>query len=116
MYRVLSPERATLGLTLGWSAALDHEHLNAFCRERGIFLHHLDDWRHAFINSYPSSNSKSNNALRLELTQIKKELNRKEKARAETAALLVLQKSTQRSWRNRHDDHFPRTPTITDVF
>lgn len=80
------------------SAALDQEPLNAFCREQGIFPHHLEAWKHAFINSYPSSNTKADNALRLELTQIKKELNRKEKALAEAAALLVLQKKCQAFW------------------
>jgi len=80
------------------SAALDQEPLNAFCRKQGIFPHHLDDWKQAFINSYPSSNTKTDNALRLELNQVKKELNRKEKALAEAAALLVLQKKCQAFW------------------
>ncbi|TAK59871.1 transposase [Methylobacter sp.] len=80
------------------SAGLEGEHLNAFCREQGIFPHHLDAWKQAFINSNSSPSPTTDKSLRIELNQVKKELNRKEKALAEAAALLVLQKKCQAFW------------------
>jgi len=80
------------------SAGLEGDPLNAFCREQGIFPHHLDAWKQGFINSNSSPRSTTDKSLRTELNQVKKELNRKEKALAETAALLVLQKKCQAFW------------------
>jgi transposase-like protein len=80
------------------SAGLEGEPLNAFCREQGIFPHHLDTWKQAFINSNWGPSPTTDKALRTELNQVKKELNRKEKALAEAAALLVLQKKCQALW------------------
>ena len=84
------------------SFALDGEALNAFCREQGIFTHHLDTWKNEFIkNTNKAENigkSTTDKQLRDENKQLKKELNRKEKALAETAALLVLQKKCQAFW------------------
>lgn len=68
------------------SAGLEGERLNAFCREQ------------AFINSNSSPSPTTDKSLRIELNQVKKELNRKEKALAEAAALLVLQKKCQAFW------------------
>lgn len=80
------------------SAGLKGESLNAFCREQGIFPHHLDAWKQDFINSNSRPSPTTDKSLRAELNQVKKELNRKEKALAETAALLVLQKKCQAFW------------------
>ena len=54
-------------------------------------------------------NSKANNPsevknLRAENNALKKELNRKDKALAETAALLVLQKKVRAIWGESEDD------------
>lgn len=80
------------------SASLESGALNAFCREQGIFPHHLDTWKQDFINSKSTSSPTTDKSLRSELKQVKKELNRKERALAETAALLVLQKKCQAFW------------------
>jgi transposase-like protein len=84
------------------SAALQGEALHSFCRAQGIFSHHLEAWKAEFIketqqaeNSRKSSSDKS---LRDENAQLKKELLRKDKALAEAAALLVLQKKFQAFW------------------
>jgi len=69
-----------------------------YCRENGIFPHHLDEWRNSFIKNDKKSgksNSDNINKLKKENTALHKELRRKEKALAETAALLVLQKKFQ---------------------
>ncbi len=84
------------------SATLEGEALHAFCREQGIFSHHLQHWQAEFIQArdpvIPPVKSRQAKALREENKQLKKELNRKEKALAETAALLVLQKKCQAFW------------------
>lgn len=84
------------------SAALQGEALHSFCREQGIFRHHLEAWKAEFIketqqaeNSRKSSSDKS---LRDENAQLKKQLYRKDKALAEASALLVLQKKFQAFW------------------
>ncbi len=84
------------------SAALDDEALNAFCRQQGIFRHHLASWKDEFVKktgqAEQSGKSRSDKSLRDKIKQLEKELNRKEKALAEAAALLVLQKKCQAFW------------------
>ena len=82
------------------SHGLKEEDLNAFCRAQGVFPHHLKAWRQAFINgTHPvAPQAPSDKSLRDENKQLKKDLNRKEKALAEAAALLVLQKKFQAFW------------------
>ncbi len=102
------------------SVALEGEALNAFCRQHGIFPHHLDVWKDEFIKktdkAEQSGKSRSDKSLRDEIKQLEKELNRKEKALAEAAALLVLQKSAERSGRKRRDDFSCRTRTMVGIF
>ena len=84
------------------SSTLNGEALNGFCREQGIFTHHLETWKADFIKETRkteiSPKSRSDKSLREENEQLRKELNRKEKALAEAAALLVLQKKFQAFW------------------
>lgn len=81
---------------LNESHGLADEALNAWCREKGLFAHHLTQWRmdfcHAAINETPRLNKEEFRALKEENQKLKRELTRKEKALAEAAALLVLQK------------------------
>ena len=81
------------------SSALEGEALNAFCRQQGLFTHPLETWKKAFLLSQQSvTKMTSDKVLRNENKRLKKELNRKEKALAETAALLVLQKKFNAFW------------------
>jgi transposase-like protein len=86
-------------LALHQSHGLADESLNAWCRERGLFAHHLRQWRVDFCVAGASANRRENNQEVRELkqanAQLQRELNRKEKALAEAAALLVLQKKYQ---------------------
>ena len=80
------------------TASMDVEQCSQYCREKGIFPHHLDDWRDNFIKSdkEPAPPGKADvTKLKKENVALQKELRRKEKALAETAALLVLQKKFQ---------------------
>ena len=85
-------------------ASLAAEKISEICREQGIFPHHIKQWRQEFANrssvNTTVSTRSDNKALRKENKALKKELNRKDKALAETAALLVLQKKVNVIWGN----------------
>jgi len=81
------------------SHGLSEEALNAWCRQRGLFAHQLAQWKNDFCNvSNPRSDSDDRQTLRslkAENQRLERELNRKDKALAEAAALLILQKKVQ---------------------
>jgi transposase len=82
------------------SYGLTGEALNMWCRERGLFAHDLTSWRSAFCapSAAVASSSGDLRQLRDENEKLKRELNRKEHALAEAAALLVLQKKFRALW------------------
>jgi len=88
-------------------ASLDEEKMNAYCREQGVYSHHIKQWKEDFSNGNSSvSKVKSQTQLKQlkrENKTLKKDLNRKEKALAETAALLVLQKKVTAIWGSDED-------------
>jgi len=93
---------------------LDEEALNAWCRERGLFVHHLKSWKSAFCGVQTNAETTAPNKrelrdLKEENDKLKRDLHRKEKALAEAAALLVLQKSSKRCGRTRKNDVAGRT-------
>ncbi len=87
--------------------SLDSQQTSAWCRENGIFPHHIKQWRDEFTQNSPKPASGGRKKIR-ELTEenksLKKELRRKEKALSETAALLVLKKKVDQLWENEEDD------------
>ncbi len=81
------------------SHALSGEALNAWCRERGLFAHHLSGWKTAFCSEGKAAPvTRELRGLKDENEQLKRELLRKDKALAEAAALLVLQKKFRALW------------------
>jgi Transposase len=91
-------------LALQESHALSGSALHAWCREKGLFEHQLKQWRDAFcaVVQTPvvsaAQQRVANTALR-ELQarhdRLQREMRRKDRALAEAAALLVLQKKFQ---------------------
>ena len=81
---------------------LSGEALNAWCRERGLFAHHLTSWKAAFCAEAAAGTSGTRDwrTLKDQNEQLKGELLRKDKALAEAAALLVLQKKFRALWEN----------------
>ena len=79
---------------------LTGEALQAWCRERGLFPHNLTSWKAAFCTGSKETTPKPGEikSLKDENVKLKRELVRKEKALAEAAALLVLQKKFQALW------------------
>ena len=85
------------------SHGLDEKALNAFCREKGIFRHHLQQWRTAFEASTSPVKSSELRELKDTNKALARELKRKEKALAEAAALLVLQIKYQALWEEKDE-------------
>lgn len=86
-------------MALQESHGLVGEALNAWCREQGLFAHHLGHWRAEFCRATSPTESRADTqtlrALKEENRRLQRELTRQEKALAEAAALVVLQKKYQ---------------------
>jgi len=84
------------------------EERTAWCRKNGIYPHHLSQWKKDAISAMGSGSRKRQSEeekhLKKEVTALKKELTRKDKALAETAALLVLKKKVQEIWGEAEDE------------
>ena len=89
-------------------AALDDDEVSKLCREQGLYPHHIQQWKQDFVGGAgvgdPVKGQSEIKNLRQENKALKKELNRKDKALAETAALLVLQKKVNAIWGNDEDN------------
>ena len=88
---------------------LDDEAIGAYCRAQGIHSFQLKQWRdelmtHTAAGKKENKYSKEIKALRDENKRLKKDLHRKDKALAETSALLVLKKKADLIWGELADD------------
>ncbi len=83
------------------AGALSDEQLGAFLRKKGIHETHLKQWRMQMLGGLGKgrANGKPSrrNADIKRIRSLEKELRRKDKALAETAALLVLKKKSRKS-------------------
>ncbi|MDA3788756.1 MAG: helix-turn-helix domain-containing protein [Desulfobacula sp.] len=84
------------------------EDRTTWCRKNGIFIHNLDQCKKDAISAMiPKANKEQIEAhrnLKKEISALKKDLSRKDKALAETAALLVLKKKVQEIWGEPEED------------
>ena len=80
------------------SHGLGEEALSALCREKGVFRHHLERWQAEFLKPGQTVDRSQLRELKETNKALTGELNRKEKALAEAAALLVLQKKFRGLW------------------
>ena len=85
------------------SHGLDEEALNAFCRGQGVFRHHLEQWQATFTAGGAEDTRAELREPKESNKALTRELNRKEKALAEAAALLVLQKKYQALWEEKDE-------------
>ncbi|MFN2343963.1 MAG: transposase [Desulfonatronovibrio sp.] len=86
------------------AAKLPEQELGAWCRKKGLHTHHLDQWKNEFSQEQTKDNDVNIRQLKKELKGLKKEINRKDKALAETTALLVLKKKVDAIWGDKEDD------------
>ncbi len=89
---------------------LDESELGEFLRRRGIHQSQLAQWQQVALEALgsPSKSSRSS-ADSKRLRELEKQLLRKDRALAETAALLVLQKKVRAIWGAGDDDTEPET-------
>jgi transposase len=84
------------------SASLTEIELGEYCRRKGLYPEQIAGWKNGFaLGSSAPLNKTEREQLREQaatIKQLEKELNRKDKALAETAALLILQKKFQALW------------------
>ena len=80
------------------TAALSESELGEYCRKKGLYPEQLKQWKQQCLEGF-QSNEQQTKALKqqtkkdkAEIRALKKDLRFKEKALAETAALLVLRK------------------------
>ena len=92
------------------AASLDDEQLGKFLREKGLHQTHLEQWRLQMLDGLEHDFSKKSKkdakhkkADAKRIRALEKELNRKDKALAETAALLVLKKKVHEIWGDEDD-------------
>ena len=81
------------------TASLTAQELSEYCRSKGLYPEQIERWKEAFIQGFsPSKAGPELKAAQKEIQQLKKDTTRKDKALAETAALLVLQKKFRALW------------------
>ncbi len=86
------------------SALMSQIELGEYCRSKGIYPEHVAVWKHACIQGnmkHSEQTKKTDNSTKADRKRIKeleKELDRKEKALAEAAALLLLRKKLDALW------------------
>jgi transposase-like protein len=89
-----SPEERLVALQKTYG--LTGEGLNAWCREQGLFVHQLEQWKADFCRQGGASEKRGEtralHTLKAEIHSLESQILRKDKALAEAAALLVLQK------------------------
>ncbi len=92
------------------TAGLSESELSEYCRSKGLYVEQIKAWRLDALKGFSSSKQQSLKDKRQQQTdrkhikQLERELARKEKALAETAALLVLRKKLDAFWQEREDD------------
>lgn len=91
------------------TASLNEAELSAYCRQRGLYPAQVRQWREACeqANDWDRQQNQrmkeTRKADEKRIKDLERELRRKEKALAETAALLVLRKKAQAIWGDNED-------------
>lgn len=83
------------------TALMNEAERSVYCREKGLYPEQLDAWKASFEGADAGHTSASKAELALERKRsraLEKELLRKDRALAETAALLTLSKKAQAIW------------------
>ena len=88
------------------AVGLDDTELGVLLRREGLHEAQLDLWRKALLGSLdkPGRKDPSVTQERRRIRKLERELKRKDKALAETAALLVLQGKARALWGDEGDD------------
>lgn len=80
------------------AASVSDAELGAWLRRKGLTEEHLQRWRETALGSFNTRAPRGAGEERKRLKELERELRRKDKALAETAALLVLQGKMEALW------------------
>ena len=92
------------------TVGLNEAELAEYCRRKGLFVEQITAWREACqeANAHTAERTREqreqSKSDRKRIKQLEKELQRKEKALAEAAALIILRKKAQAIWGDPEDD------------
>ena len=103
------PAEAKLAVVVE-TATLSEVALSQYCREKGLYPEQVKAWRQACITGQQSATElkqterEQTRADKKRIRELERELRRKDRALAETAALLVLRKKLNALWGNDDGD------------
>lgn len=81
------------------TASLNAQELSEYCRAKGLYPEQIERWKQACMQGLGAPKAEPEaKETRKKLLKLEKEIQRKDKALAEAAALLVLQKKFQALW------------------
>jgi transposase-like protein len=89
---------------------LNEANLSEYCRSKGLYVEQIRQWKEAALTGYQSTaqtkkqSAANHKSDQKKIKKLEAELRRKDKALAETAALLVLSKKCQAIWGENEDD------------
>lgn len=92
------------------TASLNEIQLSEYCRNKGLYHEQVAQWKESALAGYQQRAEVEKEKLRSrqedkrKIKQLEKQLHRKEKALAETAALLVLSKKCEAIWGVNEED------------
>jgi len=87
------------------ASRLSEAELGEFLRREGLHAADVDQWRDAMISGLqPLATKRGGTREERRVRELEKELRRKDKALAEAAALLILQKKVRELWGDEDDD------------
>ena len=103
------PSEARFAVVLE-TASMNEAQLSRYCRQKGLYAEQVAEWKRNCIDANErtgvaiKTRSVSQKRDKQRIKQLEKELRRKEKALAETAALLVLRKKYNALWGQDEDE------------
>lgn len=90
------------------TASLSEVEFGEYCRRKGLFPQQVSAWRETCVQAHaplaPKADRKKLGDQSKAIKRLEAELRRKEKALAEVAALLILQKKVRELWAEQEDE------------
>lgn len=92
------------------TASMNEALLGEYCRSKGLYPEQIAQWKDSAISGYQHSREVEKDKARgrqedkTKIKRLESELRRKDKALAETAALLVLSKKLEAIWGESEED------------
>lgn len=81
------------------TGSLNAQEISEYCRSKGLYPEQIERWKQMFIQGFDQAKPEAaTKETRKKIQKLEKEIQRKDKALAEAAALLVLQKKFQALW------------------